>query len=130
MAIKRLNKEYIDITRDPPTNCSAGPKDGDDFFNWQAIILGPEGSPYEGGTFFLMFNFPTEFPFKEPKITFITKVYHPNIRPDGVISLNSDCGCCAGNWWSPALTVSKILLMILSVLASPNPDKPHNIPVA
>ncbi|BFZ17946.1 hypothetical protein BsWGS_20985 [Bradybaena similaris] len=118
MAVKRIQKELIDLGRDPPCNCSAGPV-GDDIFQWQATILGPADSPYQGGVFFLTITFPSDYPFKPPKVAFSTKIYHPNINSNGSICLD-----ILRSQWSPALTISKVLLSICSLLTDPNPDDP------
>jgi len=119
MALKRIQKELIEITRDPTPNCSAGPCNDNDLFHWQATIMGPTGSPYEGGVFFLSISFPTDYPFKPPKLTFTTKIYHPNINSNGSI-----CITIIKEEWSPALTISKVLLSISSLLDDPNPEDP------
>ena len=118
MAQKRIQKELKDYAKDPPSNCSAGPV-GDDLFHWQATLMGPGDSPYEGGIFFLDISFPADYPFKPPKVKFNTKIYHPNINNNGGICLD-----ILKDQWSPALTISKVLLSICSLLTDPNPDDP------
>ena len=118
MSLKRIQKELKDLQNDPPSNCSAGPN-GEDMFEWQATILGPEDTPYQGGVFFLKIHFPSDYPFKAPKVSFTTPIYHCNINKNGGICLD-----ILKSQWSPALTVSKVLLSITSLLSDPNPDDP------
>ena len=81
--------------------------------------MGPDDSPYAGGVFFLNIHFPPDYPFKPPKVSFTTKIYHPNINANGSICLD-----ILKDQWSPALTISKVLLSISSLLTDPNPDDP------
>lgn len=115
---KRIAKELEEFKQDPPANCSAGPS-SDDIYNWDATLMGPAGSVYEGGVFQLSIIFPNNYPFKAPKIKFVTRIYHPNINSAGGICLD-----VLKDQWSPALTISKILLSICSLLDDPNPDDP------
>jgi ubiquitin-conjugating enzyme E2 D/E len=80
---------------------------GDDLFHWQATIMGPEESPYTGGVFFLDIHFPADYPFKPPKVSFTTRIYHCNINSNGGICLD-----ILKDQWSPALTISKVLLSV------------------
>jgi len=80
--------------------------------------MGPDDSPYAGGVFFLDIAFPTDYPFKPPKVNFVTKIYHPNIDTNGSVCLD------ILKEWSPNLSVAKVLLTIYSMLTDPNPDNP------
>lgn len=91
----------------------------EDMFHWQATIMGPADSPYTGGVFLVSIHFPPDYPFKPPKVAFRTKVFHPNINSNGSICLD-----ILKEQWSPALTISKVLLSICSLLTDPNPDDP------
>jgi ubiquitin-conjugating enzyme E2 D/E len=61
--------------------------------------------------------------FQPPKLQFTTRIYHPNINANGSICLD-----ILKDQWSPALTISKVLLSLSSLLTDPNPGfHVHNI---
>ena len=116
---KRILKEMKELILEENSNITAGPIDESNLFKWSATIMGPKDSPYEGGIFILHIDFPNNYPFKPPQITFKTKIFHPNISPSGSICLD-----ILQSQWSPALTINKTLLSISSLLTDPNPDDP------
>eukprot|EP01018_Ginkgo_biloba_P009777 Gb_07763 [translate_table: standard] len=115
---RRIQKELAEINSNPPADCSAGPK-SDNLCQWMSTILGPPGSPYHGGVFFLDITFPTDYPFKPPQVVFKTRIYHCNVNSSGHICLD-----ILKDNWSPALTISKVLLSIISLLTDANPYDP------
>ena len=123
-SIYRIKQELKTLQSDPPLSCSAGPVK-DDYYHWNAFIYGPSDSPYEGGVFSLDIRFPIEYPFKPPKVKFKTRIYHPNINKYGSICLD-----ILNKSWSPALTTSKLLLSISSLLSDTNPEDPLDVGAA
>ena len=119
MSLRRIKKELDEINKDNQKIYSAGPTSSENFFNWEAKLLGPNGTPYEGGTFYLKIIFPCDYPFKAPMVSFLTPIYHCNVSKNGNI-----CMDILKTEWSPALTISKVLLSISSLLSEPNPDDP------
>jgi ubiquitin-conjugating enzyme E2 D/E len=117
-SIRRIKKEIEELHKEPPSNCSAGPID-DTLKIWEATIIGPADSPYAGGIFKLNITFTDKYPFKPPKVKFITKIFHPNINQQGSICLD-----ILNVNWSPALTITKLLLSISSLMTDPNPKDP------
>ena len=87
------------------------------------VLYGPHDSDYESGIFRLKAYFPNKYPFEPPEVSFITKIYHPNISfQSGAICVD----ILKGSNWSPALSFHKILLSIQSLLTDANPDSPLN----
>jgi len=123
--LKRLKFEKEVIKSDPPCNCSAGPINENNLFNWEGTIIGPSNSPYSGGIFKLIITFPENYPFKPPHIKFKTKILHPNINNQGSICLD-----ILSTSWTPVLNISKVLLSICSLLTDPNEKDPLNSSIA
>ncbi|CAK8987816.1 unnamed protein product [Durusdinium trenchii] len=113
-AERRLLRDFKKMTADAPKGVSAAPV-GDDLFQWSAIVLGPEGTAWEGGVWKLNMSFPPEYPGKPPAVRFQTEVFHPNVFPNGQICLDL---LAAG--WSPAYDARTILIAIQSLLADPD----------
>lgn len=126
---KRLQKELADIKGAPageiPENISVGPADDSNLNYWVATIIGPKGTPYEGGLFKLSIKFPPEYPFVAPSVKFDTRMFHCNILEKGDICLDILKGA-----WSPAYNIVKVLLSILALLSDPNPNDPFNADAA
>jgi len=110
----------VRLQNDPPSGVTGAPMDTN-IMLWQAVIFGPDDTPWEGGTFKLVLEFSEDYPNKAPQVRFLTKMFHPNIYNDGQICLD-----ILQNQWSPIYDISAILTSIQSLLCDPNPASPAN----
>ena len=124
-SLKRIQKELKEITLDHPDNISAGLQNEDNFYLWNATIIGPADTPYENGIFKLTIKLSYEYPFKPPIVQFVTKIYHCNINEKGQICID-----ILKKDWTAAITIEKILLSISSLLGEPNPTDPLRADIA
>lgn len=116
-SVKRILKEYQDFMSNPPPGWSVSVS-AEDCASWKAIVSGSPG-PYQGGHWLVTVDYPRDYPFKPPKVRFVTPIYHCNISRDGAVCLD-----VLKDNWSPALTISKVFLTLSSLLDNPNPDDP------
>ena len=62
--------------------------DGDNLFQWVGTVEGSADTVYEGLTYRLRMEFPADYPFSAPTITFTTPCFHPNVVQFGNICLD------------------------------------------
>ncbi|CAF0931142.1 unnamed protein product [Rotaria sp. Silwood1] len=121
-AKKRLLKDLIQIqSLTIQDGVTATPLNESNLFEWQAIITGPDDTPYEGGIYELYISIPCDYPVKPPRVRFKTEVFHPNIYKNGDICID-----ILQNQWSQVMSIEKILISIRSLLNEPNINSPAN----
>ncbi|KAJ7079569.1 ubiquitin-conjugating enzyme/RWD-like protein [Mycena belliarum] len=142
-ALRRLMTEYRQLTSggSPDGMFTAGPISESDFFTWEALISGPQDTPFEGGVFAAKLTFPTDYPLSPFKMKFEPPLFHPNsaylstFYPDGTVCISilhtpGDDPTMyeqASERWSPVQSVEKVILSVISMLAEPNLESPANI---
>ena len=124
LGIEKLEEEYIFHLEEGPLSDiggSAGPI-GDDLFHWKASFIGPRGSNYENGLFFVEMKFTSDYPIKKPYVRMKTPIYHPNIRSDGYI-----CVDYIKEKWKKENNIVGIINAIFSLLGlTKEPEKGWN----
>ena len=135
-AAKRLRKELQNLERgkssaggssfgkssDADDDVWLRPSQPDNLLKWTGLIRGPTGTPYEGGVFQLAIRVGTDYPLAPPSISFVTKVFHPNVHfGTGEICLN-----ILKKEWSPAWGLQAACRAVLALLSDPDADSPLN----
>ncbi|KAG0229997.1 hypothetical protein BGW41_002817 [Actinomortierella wolfii] len=119
-AVRKVTRELYAILDDPPEGIRLILNE-DSITDIQAWILGPEGTPYEGGCFRIRIQLSPDFPNSPPKCYFLTKIFHPNVSPQGDVCVNT-----LKKDWKKELGIRHILLVVKCLLIVPNPESALN----
>lgn len=93
--------------------------DDADVLTWQGLVV-PDSLPYEQGAFRVEISFSAEYPFKPPKATFKTKIYHPNVDEKGRVCLPAICA----DSWKPATDTQQAIQALEALVNDPQPEHP------
>jgi len=110
----RIDKELDELSSDPPEGCDHVRRYGDSGLEFCGEMLGPEGTAFEGARFAVQMELPHDYPFRPPEVFLQPVPFHPNVDSSGRAICN-----IFGKEWSPALTLTKCLLSVRSLLACP-----------
>jgi ubiquitin-conjugating enzyme E2 L3 len=128
-ASRRLMKEYSDLQKSPNETIQNGVKnlktDAQSILKWTGQIY-PSKAPYDKGSFKIEILFPAEYPFKPPKVTLKTKIYHPNIDEKGQICLP----IIHAENWKPATKVEHVIVSLIELIDSPECEHPLRADIA
>eukprot|EP01135_Chromosphaera_perkinsii_P012221 Nk52_evm1s2613 gene=Nk52_evmTU1s2613 len=113
-------KEVAALVKDPPEDIKVELNEAD-ITNICAEIVGPSGTPYEGGLFRMKLVLGADFPSAPPKGFFLTKMFHPNVSKTGEICVDT-----LKRDWKPELGIKHLLLTIKCLLIYPNPESALN----
>lgn len=118
--IKVVIKELKSLINEPLEGIKVIFND-EDVTDIQAIIDGPQDTPYHGGSFKVRCVLGKQFPSQPPSCYFITKVFHPNVSRTGEICVNT-----LKKDWKSDLGIKHVLLTIKCLLIVPNPESALN----
>ena len=94
----------------------------DNIYIWNAQLIGPEGTPYHGGTFTVVLVVKDDYPLVPPTARFQTRIFHPNVH----FKTGEVCLDILKTQWTPAWTIVSVCQAILAMLSDPNADSPLN----
>ncbi|XP_054582370.1 ubiquitin-conjugating enzyme E2 L3-like [Eptesicus fuscus] len=118
-ASRRLVKELEEIRKSGMKSFRNIQVDEANVLTWQGLLV-PDNPPYDKGAFRIEINFPSEYPFKPPKVTFKTKIYHPNIDEKGQVCLP----VLSAERWKPATKTGQVIQSLVALVNDPQPEHP------
>jgi len=118
-ATRRLQKELQDIRKAGLKSFREIVVDEQNILQWQGLLV-PDAPPFSKGAFKIDIQFPAEYPFKPPKISFKTRIYHPNVDEKGQVCLP----IVAAENWKPATKTDQVIQALVALINEPEPEHP------
>ena len=120
--IKRLVKDIRGIIKNPlDSNGIYYKHDDENMMRGYALIIGPEDTVYADGYYFFDIDYPVDYPYRPPKVTFRTNQdrvrFHPNMYVSGKVCL-SMLNTWRGEQWTSCQTISSILLTMCTLFTN------------
>ena len=116
---KRLLKDVININKHPLNDQGIYYlHDSDNIKKGYALIIGPQNTIYSHGMYFFEFDYPDNYPFSPPKLTYLTNGdgvrFNPNLYRNGKVCV-SILNTWSGPQWSSCQTISSVLLTLITL---------------
>ena len=116
-AMQILARELENLKKEPIYTCGVTVGAiNNDVFHWNITMLGPKNTPYEGGLFNIVADFPDNYPEKGPKMRFTNQMYHCNIDSQGYICISTLSD------WKKGSNMNEVLPIIFALFFMQNPD--------
>lgn len=119
MCLLRIKRDIAEFNADPPQGIFIAPEEND-VKNINAIVMGAPGTPHEGGFFHFYVQCTQQYPLEPPKVRCTTNdsrrvQFNEHIYKNGSICLSTLN--TFGSSWSPAQSLSSLLVSIQSLLS-------------
>ncbi|KAH7945713.1 hypothetical protein HPB49_014431 [Dermacentor silvarum] len=112
LCLLRTKRDLADLEAKPIPGVFLSPEEKD-VTKIHVLMVGPAGTPYEGGFFHLFIECGGDYPMQAPSVRLLTTdagrvQFHPHIYSNGRILLGSS--------WTPVQSIGSLLASILSLL--------------
>ncbi|XP_060627766.1 ubiquitin-conjugating enzyme E2 L3 [Anolis sagrei] len=118
-AARRVGKELDEIRRSRFRCFRNIEVDPANVLLWKWLLV-PDDPPYNQGAFQVEISFPGDYPLHPPKVTFKTKIYHPNVDETGRVCLP----IISPRNWNLSTKIEQVIQELIALVNNPDPDHP------
>ncbi|GFO03083.1 ubiquitin-conjugating enzyme e2 u [Plakobranchus ocellatus] len=112
-----IEREFKNMSKDPPWGIEAWPMYDDTIFEWMAKIRGLQRTSWEGGIFKIYIKFDEHFSVRPPQVLFQTIPFHPNVE----VCTGRPCVDFLDDYslWKENFSISMLLVSLQTLLSFP-----------